>query len=393
MNNGKDTFQCPLPWRHLSVEPSGEVYTCCNAKPVDSIGSLKNSSLTNIWKGEELANIRKQFLNGEIPRQCETCVFQEKNGQVSLRQASLSEFQLSQKDYDGEGKLSFFGLRFGNTCNMSCRICSSGLSTSWYQDDLSLGKNVPKGRISSFSKDQLLELYKMIKEDGECLYFAGGEPFMQPEFHDLLEYLNEEKLNDIKLMVNTNGSTFGIHPEETLDLLGNFKNTYIELSLDDYGKRAEYARKGTVWSEIEKNISHLRSKGFDIFVTPTVSLFNIFYLHDFISYLVNKIKISPKNIRLTVLREPQEYSFNLLSKTERSKIASHLSLLQKELLSKFDLSEVSGLVNELSGIKNALKKDSKVGISEFYKRNNKLDQVRGEDFSSLFPELALALEK
>lgn len=390
----ENSFFCPLPWKHLSIEPNGKVFACCNSKPSDSLGDLKVSSISEVWKGENIGKLRKQFLNGMVPEQCETCVFQEQNGQVSLREASLVEYPLTSEDLDQVHEPAFLGLRFGNTCNMSCRICSSGLSTSWYGDEVLLGKTPPTGRVHSFNDSRFQELLSLVEKSGETLYFAGGEPLLQPEFSSLLNFLVDKNRTDIRLMINSNGSISVADKKELKESLCSFENVLMEVSLDDFGKRAEYSRKGTNWELILNNLNEFKNMGFDLYITPTISIFNIFYLDVFLKYLLSDLEINPRNIRMTVLREPSEYNISILPQDVKDTVCSKMNILQKDLLKQFDLEHVAGLISELNSIKQALVlKNSKSEINDFLKKTKALDQIRDEDFSETFSELFSLLDK
>lgn len=385
--NLENKFFCPLPWKHLSVEPTGKVYSCCNAKPNDFLGDLKESSLEEVWTGPIIESLREEFRNGRVPSQCETCKFQESIGQISLREASEKEYPKSDIDLSSSGDISYFGLRFGNTCNFSCRMCSSGLSTSWYSDNLALGEKNPDGALKAFDENKFSKLLEMILKTGECLYFAGGEPFMLPEFYRVLNYLLENKKTDIKIMINSNSSLLNLGDHDGIELMGNFKNLYIELSLDDYGPRSEYSRKGTIWKKVEENIQIMRNAGLRVVLTPTISIFNIYYIDEIIHYFLKNLSFQPKDIRATVLRAPEEYNISILDESLKKKIRTNLTKLKKNLLLQYDLKELDNLLIEIQGMVNALDKKPKSTIEKFKLKTKKLDEIRGESFEEIFPEL------
>ena len=57
--------------------------------------------------------------------------------------------------------------------------------------------------------------------------FNGGEPFMHPELHTILDMLKEENYQG-RLSFTTNGSV----SQEYLDKIQNFKDVFIEISID-----------------------------------------------------------------------------------------------------------------------------------------------------------------
>lgn len=98
MTRGKnETFFCPLPWWHLSVEPTGKVFSCCNSITFPPLGDLHSQTAEDIWNGKELAALRSSFLKGECPKQCLQCVKEEAAGLISLRQVALTRFPATEE--------------------------------------------------------------------------------------------------------------------------------------------------------------------------------------------------------------------------------------------------------------------------------------------------------
>ena len=62
---------CEEPWTGLfSVNADGSVTFCpCYAKV--RIGNLKDSTIQELWNASELVEIRRSFVPGVIPPQCE----------------------------------------------------------------------------------------------------------------------------------------------------------------------------------------------------------------------------------------------------------------------------------------------------------------------------------
>ena len=65
---------------------------------------------------------------------------------------------------------------------------------------------------------------------------------------------------DVQVHYNTNLSKLKYKDNDAIELWKNFKNINIGASLDDSHQRAEYIRKGTVWSEIEDNMRRIRDE-------------------------------------------------------------------------------------------------------------------------------------
>ena len=67
-----------------------------------------------------------------------------------------------------------------------------------------------------------------------------------------------------------------------------FKNKNVEFlfSIDDIGDRFEYLRYPAKFKNVQKNIQKAKDMGFNISVTPTISSINVWYVPEFMPWLV-----------------------------------------------------------------------------------------------------------
>jgi len=63
---------CFVPWHHLSIFPNGEAYVCCK-KPLNPLGNIHQSSLSEILYSDEMNKIRSMFVNKKHPNTCNSC--------------------------------------------------------------------------------------------------------------------------------------------------------------------------------------------------------------------------------------------------------------------------------------------------------------------------------
>jgi len=80
---------CYVPWMHLFIGWSGDVFLCCMARgKTDPLGNVRRNSVPEIFDGEPYRIIRRQFLT-EMPRVCHRCdMFVKENTRV---EAALGE--------------------------------------------------------------------------------------------------------------------------------------------------------------------------------------------------------------------------------------------------------------------------------------------------------------
>ena len=108
------------------------------------------------------------------------------------------------------------------------------------------------------------------------------------EHYVMLEEMIRLGRTDIVLRYNTNASNIKYKKHDILDLWKHFKKIELSCSVDHYGERAEYLRKGTEWGRIESNLLTFRELDYVVFQINTVfSLFNYLTIGSFYDYLMN----------------------------------------------------------------------------------------------------------
>jgi radical SAM protein with 4Fe4S-binding SPASM domain len=381
-----NSFFCPLPWVHLSLEPDGNVYSCCNAIEFPPLGNIQKNTLTEIQKSEAAHDLRQQFERGEVPEQCGICVKQEAQGALSLREASLRQFKNIKKESDTVQE--FLGLRFDNYCNYSCRICNPQLSTGWYNDFTAQQRTAPKGPIIAIPKEKSDEFFQQIKYgDLKFIYLAGGEPFLSPDFYRLLDSLEERSKFNFQFKINTNFSFPKKNRNEILSRLNQYQDVFLNLSLDGFRERGDYMRKGQKWSIIERDILYTKQNfpNIKLGLFITVSVFNIIHLEEFIGHMLDKKLIEIRNIRINPLLEPNYISTEMASKAFKDEALKSLTRLKKIILSKGIEAQGFGLVQQINGLVPNLNEPEQPELLTFFlKETMYLDGIRGESFQKLF---------
>ena len=103
------------------------------------------------------------------------------------------------------------------------------------------------------SKDN--DIYKIDLSDLKVLKILGGEPTIQKEVHDFLDYVIENyNTSYFSFSYTTN---MAVVNNKWLDKLKNFKKVFVEMSIDGTGNTFEYMRTNGKWNIVEKNIKKL----------------------------------------------------------------------------------------------------------------------------------------
>jgi sulfatase maturation enzyme AslB (radical SAM superfamily) len=357
---------CVLPWIHLCASVDGVYGRCCvdgamyhndlyeqESVPVfalneDALGCAPNSryardnpaqtiGLAEAFNSPNMRRTRLAMLAGERVAACEYCYQREDRGAQSYREDinrrfadSISFADLAKRtapDGSVDGFPFFLDIRFGNTCNLRCVMCSYPVSSGWgavkrpawsaaaidpYRDDGQLW-------------DTLAENAHLIRR----LYFAGGEPFMQPGHFRLLDLLIEtDNAHQVDIVYNSNMT---ILPDGIFAKLARFKSVGIGASCDGVGETFEKIRVGARWDVFVRNIRQAKSQvGLWLQVAPQRD--NIWGLRELLRFARDEdIDVDLANI----VQWPPELSVSNLSAEEKRRATAELSDLIR-------LSEIEG---------------------------------------------------
>lgn len=183
-------------------------------------------------------------------------------------------------------------IRNNNLCNLECTMCNSYYSSKWAER---LGK-------TKFVKSD----FDINLDHVEYIYFAGGEPLLNPKHWELLSSIKNPE--SVTLMYSSNLT----YIDRIEKYWPNFKKVTVNASMDAIGELNDYIRYGTVWNKWEKNLYKV-AKFADIRIVVTVSVLNVFYLKDIEEW-------SEFPIAYNVLTDPQHLCVSVLPQELKDKI-------------------------------------------------------------------------
>lgn len=393
----KSKVFCMFPWLHLNVTPKGDIYPCCSNNYTTPFGNTKEITLKQAFNSPEMKQLRLDMLNERPNKICDFCYKHEEAGPHSFRNYSKEQFAnhfdelvpTTQEDGTVEDfKMHYFDIRFSNICNFKCRTCGSEFSSQWAAE---MQKNYdPKHPIvihADDGKGKLLEEVLTHIEHIDLAYFAGGEPLITDEHYVMLEEMIRMKRTDITLRYNTNASNIKYKNHDVLDLWKHFKRIELSCSIDHFGERAEYLRKGTDWAKVESNLLTFRDLNFVIFQMNTVfSLYNYLTIGEFYQYLKDKNIVRREDWyhSLYLAVHPSYYSAKSLPK--ELKLEAEKKALSYANANKEDGTSLSRLITDAVNFA----KDGngwKDNREKFLMHTKSIDRIREESFWKTFPEL------
>jgi radical SAM protein with 4Fe4S-binding SPASM domain len=393
--------KCILPWVYLEIEQNGNVHPCCQNDYV--LGKLKESSIEQIWNGDKMSEFRLSLLKDQLPDTCLSCKKAEELQSYSVRkiynEVFKNSFSEAIKNTNEDGslkniKFKGYHFRISNKCNFKCRMCNKESSSAF------------TGEVIEYSKElNFDEFVENNIDDLELIEFSGGETLIMDEHYQLLQKLIDKGKTDVHIEYSTNMSTLQYKSHKVLDYWNkwNPQKLFVAASIDEIGERAEYIRKGTKWSSVEKNLKLISQQPFTTQVTMTISCFNVFRLPEIIQHLTDIGYIDPKKF----LDETHKYSMVQLYFVDPASEESPLSLwILPEQFKNRTKDKLNCFIRDYNIIYNTdispifkpvisylNKKTNREIVNTFLYTNIEMDKDRGENLFKTIPEFVEILDE
>jgi pyruvate-formate lyase-activating enzyme len=388
-------YFCIFPWLHQYVSPKGDVLPCCSTDNSMVLGSTKESSLEQVFNNDKTKEMRLTMLNDKPHDLCRSCYKFEESHPFSYRNFARGRFGhlidvIDSTLEDGtvpEFKLRYIDVRFSNLCNFKCRTCGGYCSSQFAAEQKQLGIEGEVLLKADGRNGQLLQEVLSQIDNAEMIYFAGGEPLISDEHYEILEELIRRGRKDIRLRYNTNCSNLHYKQHDLAKLWGFFDHVEVSCSIDHYGDRAEYIRKGTNWAEVENNIKVIRDMpNVELQYNTVLSVFNYPSIHEFYDYMIKNdlIREDERNHFICTTSNPLYYSATSLPKDIKYTATQDIKNYIDSLDGYHNIKLLLNLAIEFATPTDTWE-ESRI---EFNKETKQRDRLRRENFSKVFPELA-----
>lgn len=272
-----------------------------------------DDDLTEARNSELIKTIRKNMMAGKWSEECGRCQSEEESGLVSRRTYEHDRWALRREHVEpytnADGSIdtdalpvTYYDLRFGNLCNLACRMCGPQDSTGWYEDHYLLEgvdyfddthgreqmvKQNGKWFSHSYGWHGSDSFWQQIESNAKHIqhvYMAGGEPLLIERHYEFLERCIENgAAAQMLIEYNTNMTSIS---SRALNLWQHFKRIQIGASIDGYGKVLEYQRYPASWDKIWMNILKVdqSAKNIAAWFAYTVTAYNVLHLPDFMRW-------------------------------------------------------------------------------------------------------------
>jgi len=434
MIKGEKTF-CPIPWIFQAVRSNGDIRVCCQANVTKNRGVVRKEDgtaynagvddLSEARNAQLMKDIRKNMLSSKWSDECGRCRQEEENKLTSRRQYERVQWKFSIVDAlkstkpDGsidvnKSPTRYYDLRFGNFCNLKCRMCGPSDSNAWFEDWLKLtGKNTFRDTSGEITIEEVngklcaadfdwpsSEMFWTQLENNieymEHVYFAGGEPMLIERHYEFLQKcIDSGYAEKIMLEYNTNGTTL---PPRVVKLWTQFKEVRLGVSIDGMGSVLEYQRHPVKWTKVLKNLKTIDElpKNIKAWIAFTVTAYNVEHMIDFMKWKLEKsnfVKINSSAIKpiitYHVAHNPPHLNIRVLPDEYKQEITQKfedfvLWVAEK----KYDRKYVIAAESVKNGVCNYMNSESyNEQWDEFLNYTYSLDKIRNESIIEVVPSL------
>ena len=376
-----------MAWNHQFIDPTGRVKPCCRFaeahRPKEN--NLQNKTLSDVFYGDWMNNVRSKMLNGEEIAGCIRCYQEESAGKKSLRERYHDNKDLPVEDLvDIENpRLKWIELAISNDCNLACRMCDSRYAWKWFKEEQAMYGETHNQQERT--KSDISNIYPFIN-DLVHIKFTGGEPLLTPDHWKLLDKLLDERdCSEIFLNYSTNCT---IMPKDSwVEKWMRFKKVEFALSFDSSDPaESEYIRWPAKWETTEsvtrRFLELKESHGLQVFLRSTISILNVWHMPESLEWWYNNDTGPYKGMNPTHLTFPENLCVTVLPTHIKERITEKFNNYQKTC-------SIKKINDNLEYIKNFMnsKDDSRLLPSlKFYLEST--DKYRGQDFFKSYPQFA-----
>ena len=399
---------CILKWHYLELSlAEGLKHSCyhCPQHKIPLKSDLHNTPTTK--------EVRQQMLDGLKPAEDNYCYDIEKTGNYSDRQYLAVQFikedpniiaKTAALEPDEEVYPKYLTVSFTNRCQMSCIYCGAGKSSTWKKEIDDYGpyplavkenydKYMPRDDILRAEDNPYVDKFWKWLPDAyphlQTIRLTGGEPLLDSNTFKLLEYVKDNP-KKLSFEISTNLMVTDKRIVRYIDLVKDLPGQKCYVSIDTWGKQAEWIRTGLEINQFEQNLHRVLGSGIKVGIMCTFNLLSIPNFEEWIFKMAELKNMYPGLLTIDVpqMVEPLHLTTRIADKKLINKLDKAYKTMQsyKHLFEDY---EISKFKRTIAWTKANLMKGEELerNRNDFIKFAKEKDKRRGTNFLEVFPEL------
>ena len=289
-----DRVTCVAPWHNIRIDGLGVRY-CDGTKEIKH-----TENILEWWQnGSHIVNVRKNIQQGVPVSGCNRCYDADNKNQTSFRTRKNFQSAIYEGNYFHHSLMQSparpimqkthlnelpknITVAFSNLCNSRCRMCNEEVSHLIAIDQ---GSKNPLIQLNSHQIDQIHEL---IDKNDNLFYveITGGEPFLQQEVLQFLNRMVSNQQQHVRVNIHTNGTIWN---QELIDVLSNFSNLWLAISIETMHESNNYIRLGSDIDQVRQIIANFRSllpRAKEIYLHCTPQALSVMYIDTLFDYCI-----------------------------------------------------------------------------------------------------------
>lgn len=410
---------CLAKWTQVTLDlVHGTTHSCHHPKrhtiDIDEV-KVNPSALHNTSFKKE---VRSQMLKGDRPEECVYCWnIEDTPGSHHSDRIVKSTDPWSWPYFDKvleagatqDYNPHYVEVMFDNACNFACTYCLADISSSIKNEMKKFGKYPVKRyhhrmedpnwkRDFKGTENPFVEAFwKWLPEIWKSLHVlrvTGGEPLLSKHTFRLIEYCLENPQPHLELSLNTNLGVERERIEKALSLLekvksqGALKEATLYVSVDTFGKQAEYIRQGMNYDQFMHNLQIFLESD----VCSRITLMNTFNVLSLVGMdkLIKDVEGLKKKypklmLDISYLKEPEYLRANIAGKEYlKSLEAAHEVISQSEHFNDFEKNKIKRILAWMK-VEPDLKERESLR-ADFFAFVNEYDKRYNQKFLEVFPE-------
>jgi organic radical activating enzyme len=288
-----------------------------------------------------------------------------------------------------------------NTCDLACLYCLPGFS-SRNNEELKKYGSYPIGILpvqQITDKDQYFTAWLNWLDKNyqhlDRVSILGGEPFLQKEMWNILEFISNRRNQNLTISINTNLNSKTDTVKRFVEICKNLiinrkiKQVHISASLDCWGPQAEFIRNGLALDQWQENFEYLiQHKWLSISVHQVITSLSISTALDLQQRIAEYKKQNPKITQAYHVVDSgyeEIYHPNIFGaaffKDKLDALLEHYPIA-----TEWDI-ETRKRLEGICLMVNAEKPDP-LRLSKLCATLDMIDQRRNTDWKKLFPDIA-----